>query len=127
MVSFWYGRTFLPNFPSNFFNSVILVWFTFFSKVSCLVFKINTRMISKLMVSFCYYAKFRYRRDGIPKIRAKSYWVALKNINLNTLFYAECVIFCIYLDAKTGHFKNDLKITASAIVCNLEPIFQKLP
>ena len=26
--------------------------------------------------------------------------VALKNNNLNTLFYAECVIFCTFLDVK---------------------------
>ena len=65
----------------------------------------------------------RSPKKSAPRV----FLVALKRSKLNTLILAECVIFCIFLDVLAGHFKHDLKITVSAIICNLEPISRKLP
>ena len=56
--------------------------------------------------------------------RQEFFWVALKNSNLRTLFYAECVIFCTILDVKRQGIS---KIASKLLYLPLFAIWSQFP
>ena len=62
------------------------------------------------------------------KIRAKSFFGCFEKEQIKHPYRRRMCYFLYFPKCKrAGHFKTGLKITVSAIICNLEPISRKLP